>query len=363
MDASFSLRWPRQLFEWEARRVLIATGIETPLAIKHLLEEAFDDYEVSNQYEREIGATAEPWATPGGLPTQATSWLEQLLGDERRLREYRAPLYWAERHGQVEPGDLPESHPLSRRFSDLLTELQDSGYFPRALPRECVDGRVNYDEVNTLARRATRLEVTLPLWTQPGLSDGALFTLMEYFHDAAQRPRTYSIHSYGECGAHYHDHNRESGGVVYRWRVNELLESAGVAMRLGTIGEEQGRLIRHAGTPLDDLADREIVSREDPDDEVAHAIRAFRTRRATLPERRTALALLFGALEPRRAAVRTRTTRGDESDLFQIANQFSIRHRNDAQRDDYGPEYLDWMFWNALAMVRLMDDLDRRPQD
>lgn len=69
-------------------------------------------------------------------------------------------------------------------------------------------------------------------WDEP-----TLYSLMEYFHDAAQRPRSPGyVHHFAGCGPHYAEHNSESGALVYRWRANALLDRYGVGMRLGKAG-------------------------------------------------------------------------------------------------------------------------------
>ena len=80
----------------------------------------------------------------------------------------------------------------------------------------------------------------------------------------------------------------------------------------------------------------------------------------TAETKRAALTVLANHLEPRRGRIRSATTKNDEAYLFGIANNFAIRHRNDHQRQDYGPEYLDWLFVNYLGMIQLIDSLHSR---
>ena len=357
----FSLVWPKSLFIWEARRVLEMPDSAITKSVAHLLAEATDDADAAAGFEADIGEGI-GWAAP----SDARDWLEGLLSDDARLISLDQPVYYAERQG-MPSGAVIEGGitGFAFEFVQLLWEMKELGYFPKALPRGCVDTD-DYDpaKVTKSIRRAVKLEITWPVealhaWT---LDEAELFSLVEYFHDAARRPRLVERwHSFGDCGPHYGDHSRESGGVVYRWRVNDLLESYGVDLRLAATGPEKGRLVRHFSSGLDDLADAQVEARAaDVQDEVAHAIRNYRERDASLPQRRSALALLAGALEPRRKAIGARVTLQDESDLFQIANKFAIRHRNSQQRDDYGPEFLDWIFWNYLAMIELMEGIDRR---
>ena len=78
--------------------------------------------------------------------------------------------------------------------------------------------------------------------------------------------------------------------MVYRWRVNELLEQYGVGLRLGSKGSEKGRLIRHAEFQLDHLSDDLSEARADSDDTlIADAIHLYRARSSTTVQRRAAI--------------------------------------------------------------------------
>lgn len=47
--------------------------------------------------------------------------------------------------------------------------------------------------------------------------------------------------------------------------------------------------------------------------------------------------------------------RKDERSLFQIANEFALRHERERERTDYAPDFLDWVFWWYLATIELSD--------
>jgi hypothetical protein len=93
---------------------------------------------------------------------------------------------------------------------------------------------------------------------------------------------------------------------------------------------------------------------------VRHAIALFRARGAGREEKRSACVALAAVLEQRRRQIKTELLTKDEGALFQIANQFDVRHRNADQRADYDETYLDWIFWWYLATVELTDRLAER---
>ena len=51
----------------------------------------------------------------------------------------------------------------------------------------------------------------------------------------------------------------------------------------------------------------------------------------------------------------------DEGDLFNIANNFAIRHHNDRQRGNYDPNiWTSWMFYFYLATIHAAQRMIQR---
>ena len=129
-------------------------------------------------------------------------------------------------------------------------------------------------------------------------------------------------------------------------------------------GEDLGRLVEpsttHARTSSRALATDDPARTE----RVAHAIRLFRERHADVNRKRSAIVALAGVLRGTQGAPQEGAVlEGREAALFQIANEFDLRHRTDSQQGDYDPVFLDWVFWWYLATVELTDRLlDRQGQ-
>lgn len=352
-ELDFSLVWPRELFVWEASRILKLPGIITP-HVEALLREAFADADVASV------APQPSWPASSSQLSdkEDRALLRALIADDSPVRPYQRPRYWLERqqHGAAfRPRKI-----VSEAFVQLIDELRELGYFPKVLPKECVDDRSTWSiDPSDKISKAIRYEITWPSELESGslsVPDDLLYSVIEYFHDQAQRPRTRSFHGWDECGYHYDDHNKASGGVVYRWRVNELLESYGIALRLGNQGDELGKLIQHATLNLDDLGDQAVaVAGSSRDKTVAEAIQLYRKRAATTTDRRAAIAQLANYIELRRKDfAQVKFASKDEQDLFNIFNNFMIRHGNKTQKNDYGDEYLDWIFWTSVSAIQLI---------
>jgi hypothetical protein len=111
-------------------------------------------------------------------------------------------------------------------------------------------------------------------------------------------------------------------------------------------------------TGLEDLPEKALqTARPETVDRVQHAIALFRSRKATVEERRSAVVALVGILEERRTLLKAQLLTKDEIALFVIANKFAARHQGADQQSDYDDVYLDWLFWWFLATVYLTDQL------
>lgn len=357
-SADYELVWPTELFARELRALQAhRNGQERRARIETLLSEAFLGEQPRRDYEsrRSFGSGDDeddtPWSDSIDLPTL----LLARLGD---LREHHRPRpYWPHRHGDgrrtKERARAPET-----AFVTLINELRADGYLDLAFPRDCVDatGSIEIDPSEVLEDR-----LSIPdLWPlRPrDWDEDTFFGLVEVFHDLVARPRARSYHSWNQCGWHYSEFSTDIGRALYRWRVNRLLESNGVDLRLAADGEDVGRMVRIVDDGRSDLIERALAN---PDsgivDRLAHAIAQFRARAADEHDKRSAVLTLVGVLEERRDLIKSDVGRKDEAALFTIANEFAIRHQRRGQQGDYDPAFLDWVFWWYLATIELTDQI------
>jgi hypothetical protein len=142
-----------------------------------------------------------------------------------------------------------------------------------------------------------------------------------------------------------------------------LLAGSALRFRLADEGEDQGRLVAVTDEARGDLVHRALAV-GDPDikHRTEHAVALYRSRSASIEEKRSAVIALAGILEERRELIRSELGKPDDGALFMIANKFEIRHRDASQQDEYDPAFLDWIFWWYLATVELTTTLGRRQQ-
>jgi hypothetical protein len=70
---------------------------------------------------------------------------------------------------------------------------------------------------------------------------------------------------------------------------------------------------------------------------------------------------LFDVLEKLRPEVKAEMLRGDEADLFNIANNFTIRQVNEKQKGNYDSAlWHSWMFYMNLSTIHVITRLMAR---
>jgi len=351
-SADYELLWPRELF---ARELTALSSICQDNHPNEWIELLFEEAFLGDTPVRDYKCFHGPWGRVH---------VEQLLAHVSLLREHHVPSpYWSIRHGGAT--GIPCRGPAQLRgdFARLISSLHIHGYFNHALPKLHVDD-LNGVEPDLEALLADRLGVS-GLWPlqSKNWSDDVFYDLVEVFHDFVARPRTRNGNRNSLRGYRYGEFVTDIGRALYRWKVNTLLESSGVEFRLALNGEDVGRIVHFVADARTDLVARALST---PDlrvaDRVAHAITLFRRRSATEHDKRSAIVALALVLEERRALLKKELFRKDEGALFDIANNFDLRHRDEKQHADYDPTFRDWVFWWYLATIELTDRLLARPE-
>jgi hypothetical protein len=117
----------------------------------------------------------------------------------------------------------------------------------------------------------------------------------------------------------------------------------------------EGEILALADNGLEGLFEAPLPPKVDPNN-VAARIEAARTKyrryKSSMDERRDAIRDLADVLEYLRPQLKTVLTKKDEAALFDIANNFGIRHHNRQQKTDYDKViWYSWMFYYYLATI------------
>ena len=234
------------------------------------------------------------------------------------------------------------------------SRLEQDGLFQWHFGKDCVDeGYIPGRSAGTDPGAYVKLNLGRDLWPfeekLPELDEEWVFTIIEFLYDHAAKPTRVWHHNFAGCGMHVNEVDEPLGHRALRDSANRYLPRYGSGFEL----QENGEIWQRAPSGLEFLAP---IATGEPsiDDKVQHAIATFRNRTATDQQKRDSINNLADILEFLRASDGTKIPSEEESRLFEIANNFGVRHHNPSQKVDYDPEvWLDWMFYTFLNAVAL----------
>lgn len=242
-----------------------------------------------------------------------------------------------------------------RLFEDLYTGFLAKGYFQEAFGYDCVDaGEVPGKLCGNIEAQILRKVRKSNLWPIQnkcaGYSEDDVFDVIEFLYDYVSKPIDGIYHNYNDCGWHYQTFNIEIGRQEYRDEINDLLRDYKEGYELSTEGE----ILALAERGLENLfqANLPVYDPENVEARVNNAVLKFRRYRSSSDDRRDAIRDLADVLEFLRPKLKAVITKNDEADIFNIANNFGIRHHNDTQKSDYDKAiWYSWMFYYYLATI------------
>jgi len=255
--------------------------------------------------------------------------------------------------------DLPM---LIKLFSTLYSQLDDEGYFQEDLGFYCVDagfvpGSLGHDIEGVLLLELRKTNLTPIRSKIEEYSEDDLFDIIEFLYDHCSKPVKRTYHSYSDCGWHCSTFDRAAGRAEYREKICRILAIYQEGYELSCDGEilslPESGLAGLIEAPVPEIDPENIEARIDA------ARLKFRRHRASLDDRRDAIRDLADVLEYLRPKLKGVLTNKDEKDLFNLANNFGIRHHNEAQKVQYDkPIWYSWLFYYYLstnhAVVRLI---------
>lgn len=263
--------------------------------------------------------------------------------------------YYSVRTGKAPEKGRLDLTILRRLFYGLYKDFDEKGYFQQSLGYLCVTegfipGLAGKD-VNLYVLRKLRKEKLWPIHLHyQSYTEDDIFDLIEFLYDHVAQGTEGSIHSYNNCGYHYSTFDRNQGQADYLSAINDFLPDYDEGFELSPEGE----ILSLPGHGLEHIFNADLPS-FDPDNveaRVQSAVIKFRRRTSSLEDRKDALRDLADVLEFLRPQIKAALLSDDERDLFNIANNFGIRHHNDKQKTNYDkPVWYSWMFYYYLATI------------
>lgn len=275
--------------------------------------------------------------------------------------------YYSVRTGHSSGNIELDLNVLRSAFLATYEELDNAGYFEECFGKWCPDAEDEFLP-GTLGR-SIELRMTIALkkrnlWPVRShcadYSEDDLFDVMEFMHDHVSKPFPGSgyHHNYMGCGWHHDKFDRALGQEKLRSALNEFLADYESGYELTPNGEVVRLLdegIRSLiVTPLPH-SDAGIAKR------IEFAVNQFRSRASRVDDRRIAVRELADVLEMLKPKVSSLLDKKDENDLFNLVNNFGIRHANEKQKTSYDPAvWLSWMFHYLLATIHACLHLEQR---
>jgi hypothetical protein len=244
--------------------------------------------------------------------------------------------------------DLPM---LLRLFRDIYLNLKEMYYFQEAFGYYCnydddyTAGNLGYD-IGAQMFRIFRRDNLWPIQDKCSeYSKADLFDVIEFIYDNISKPLKRC-----SCGVHYEKFNQAIGRQEYRFQINDLLKDFETGFELS----ENGEILAVNDSGFSDLIEEQIIEHdpENVETRISAAILKFRRYRSSQDEIRGAVRELADVLEFLRPKMKNVLDKRDENDLFNIVNNFGIRHHNDQQKTDYDRSvWNNWMFYYYLATI------------
>jgi hypothetical protein len=266
--------------------------------------------------------------------------------------------YFSQRQGDTASlkYDLPT---FKQVFYKLYCKLRKDGYFQKYLGIECTDGYIpgKMGDVGLEVLLRLKKESLWEIDKKYGhYTEADLFDMIEFLYDHASSGLSGTYHSWSDCGTHYEKFDDVKGRKFYRDTINRIL----VDYEDGYELSEKGEVLRLLEVGFKSLIEAPVVAddKENINSRVDNAILRFRRAKSTLEDRKDAIRELADILEYLKADVLKYMDNQDAKDIFNIANNFGIRHHNERQKQNYPRAiWYSWMFYYYLATIQVVTRL------
>jgi len=190
-------------------------------------------------------------------------------------------------------------------------------------------------------------------WPESQITEDNLLDATEFLHEHAAKPgKLVSMStSTGWNYEDYQDYDKQAGQDEFRTMVNSILESykSGVYELA-----EDGRIETRGTGGLEHILNADVIpfDEENVDSKVRRAIAKWKSRHPTESDRRECIRELADVFEwlKKNKDLGAALDSKDESALFDLANNFAIRHHNPGQKRSYDKAiWFSWIFHFYLA--------------
>jgi hypothetical protein len=253
---------------------------------------------------------------------------------------------------------------MYRKLKHLYLFFRDRDYFKEA-------GITKADIPDALKHKAAlRLSFQIfPVtkWENHQVTEDHVFEALEFLHDHVSRPGVWTQMT-SDTGYNYNDYDgydEGAGQAEFRREANAFLADYKTGFELTT----EGKVLALGTGGLQHILDAKVVPYDEinVDSKVRGAIIKWRNRHLSLDEKRAAIRDLADVFEwlKKTKNLEKILDRKDDSAIFEIANNFAIRHHNPLQKANYDQAiWYAWIFHFYLATyhaaIRLLIKHERK---
>lgn len=189
-------------------------------------------------------------------------------------------------------------------------------------------------------------------WSPESITEDHIFDILEFLYDRVSKPGVL-VGMTDETGWNYHDYDSyddQAGQKEFRKKTNALLAEYKSGYELS----EEGIVLAKSTDGVQQILEAEIVPYDEVnvDSKVRNAISKWRNRHLSLSEKKEAIRELADVFEwlKKTKELGAVLDGKDESALFDLANNFGIRHHNPNQKTNYDRTiWYSWIFHFYLA--------------
>jgi hypothetical protein len=268
--------------------------------------------------------------------------------------------YYSQRHG-ISKRNFEDLGILKQKFVIIYEDFERRCYFQKAFG--AFDGLENIS--GTLGADVTNFfYLKFNTWNYWPLEDNIfkkytednLFTMIEFLFDHCVKPLVIvqATSGYGNPWPFATEFETgDDGKKEYRQKMNEILKD----YKFGYEISEKGEIMLLPEQGMENLFTKDIPTTDNTNirERVQNAMNKFRKAKSSKQEQKDAVKELIDVLEYLRPEAIKYLDKKDESDLFNIANNFSIRHHNPAQKKNYDENiWYSWMFYFYLSTIHAL---------
>jgi hypothetical protein len=262
--------------------------------------------------------------------------------------------YYSVRTGKISLDQQVNFEVLKKLFSITYNKLNADGYFQKYFGIDCLDGYIPGElgeEIEEMMFVNLRKDNLYPICQNlPNYTEDDFFDVIEFLHDHCSKGLNGHYHSWNNCGCHYEEFNDIEGQKHFRELLNPILREYKDGFEIS----EGGEILILSDNGLTNLFEADIPTndKENISCKIDSSILKFRRHKSTLDDRREAIRELADVLEFLRPEIKKHLNKKDENDLFNIANNFGIRHHNKDQHKEYDKAiWYSWIFYYYLATL------------